>query len=99
MANVKITVVKKVKGEDLRLKYNIPGEEECPKFGLGDEFISKGSEMPEGFCDWAWGDIRKDVAVLAYGGNFPWIKEKGLKFVCCGTGLHPVVFKLKRIEK
>jgi len=34
---------------------------------------------------------------LAFGGDFPWFKEKGIAISCCSDGLRPVVFKLERI--
>jgi uncharacterized repeat protein (TIGR04076 family) len=54
--------------------------------------------MPEGFCNWAWRDVYKDVAVLAYGGNFyPWV-EKGTAITCCTDGIRPVSFIMERLE-
>jgi uncharacterized repeat protein (TIGR04076 family) len=63
----------------------------------GSVYISKDLEMPDGFCSWAWADIHRDVAHLALGGNFPWIKEPGKMVSCCTDGLRPVIFKLERI--
>jgi len=53
--------------------------------------------MPEGFCTSAWNDIYPSVRVLAFGGNAPWYKEKGVAVECCTDGLRPVIFKLERI--
>jgi len=53
--------------------------------------------MPPSFCSWAWADIQRDVAHLAIGGDFPWIKQRGIMITCCTDGLRPVVFKLERI--
>ena len=41
-------------------------------------------------------DIQRDVAHLAMGGDFPWMKEKGEMVSCCTDGLRPVIFKLER---
>ena len=71
---------------------------ECSRYKVGAEYISKALNMPEGFCAWAWADIQRDVAHLAMGGEFPWIKKKGSMVSCCTDGLRPVVFKLERIE-
>ncbi|MFP3952149.1 MAG: TIGR04076 family protein [Candidatus Bathyarchaeia archaeon] len=71
---------------------------ECGRVNIGDEFISKELNMPEEFCSWAWADIQRDVAHLALGGNFPWIKKEGSMVSCCTDGLRPVVFKLERVE-
>ena len=99
MVDVKITVVRMLTIKDLTERYSVPGTEQCSQFKLGDEFISKDFEKPEGFCDWAWVDIQRDVVVLASGGNYPWCNERGVQFSCCTSGLTPVVFKLERIEE
>jgi uncharacterized repeat protein (TIGR04076 family) len=96
--DVKITVMKKLTDKDLFEKYAVVLDPQCEKFNVGDEFISKGLRKPEGFCDWAWADIQRDIVHLALGGNYSWIQEKGAAIVCCTDGLRPVVFKLKRIE-
>jgi uncharacterized repeat protein (TIGR04076 family) len=98
MAKVKITVERMLRIDDLIEEFCTPGSEQCSKFKLGDEFVSKNYQKPSGFCDWAWADIHRDVVVLASGGNYPWVKKKGLQFSCCTAGLTPVVFKLERIE-
>jgi len=71
----------------------------CDRVNIGDEYISKSLNMPEGFCSWAWADIQRDVAHLAMDGNFPWIKKEGNMVSCCTDGLRPVVFKLERMEE
>jgi len=53
--------------------------------------------MPPDFCSWAWADIQRDVAHLALGGDFPWMKQRGTMITCCTDGLRPVVFRLERI--
>jgi len=55
--------------------------------------------MPKGFCSWAWADIQRDVTVLALGGDFPWVKEKGVTFSSCTDGFRPVIFKLERMKE
>ena len=97
-SDVKITVLKKVKtGEILKEDGASTVEAECPVAKEGIDYLSKGGKMPDGFCGWAWADIQRDVAVLAFGGNFPWIKQKGKMISCCTDGLRPVIFKLERI--
>jgi uncharacterized repeat protein (TIGR04076 family) len=66
-------------------------------FHDGQQFLSEGLKMPEGFCSWAWADIQRDVTVLAVGGNFPWVKEEGVMISCCTDGFRPVLFKLERV--
>ena len=63
MQKVKITVVKKVRHDDLIEKYENPLEHECD-VELNDVFIANGWQKPENFCDSAW-------EVLS-----PWLDEK-----------------------
>jgi len=99
MADVKITVVKKLSNKDLIDKLGKGVGPLCELFKVGDEFISKDLKMPEGFCSWAWADIQRDVAVLAFNGDFFWMKEPGVGLSCCTDGFRPVVFKLERVKK
>jgi uncharacterized repeat protein (TIGR04076 family) len=71
---------------------------ECERMKVGQVYVSRQLNMPEGFCGWAWADIQRDVAHLAMDGDFPWIKKKGSMVSCCTDGLRPVVFKLERVE-
>jgi len=100
MANVKITVVKKLSNTDLFGKnppLHFTGMGECDRVQLGQEFISEEGRFPEGFCAWAYADIQRDITHLRLGGDFPWFKEKGATLACCTDGARPVVFKLERM--
>lgn len=99
LSDVKITVLKRLALKDLIEVYkkSVEGPSECALFKDGQEFTSKKLQMPEGFCSWAWADIQRDVAILALGGNFDWVKEEGVGVSCCTDGFRPVVFKLERI--
>lgn len=100
ITNIKITVIKKfhprdVFGEDVKYPSgNIARE--CQNFNVGDEFIVENGSRPDNFCDWAWRDVYKDVAVLRFGGNFNHT-ESGVIFTCCTDGMKPVCFKMERI--
>lgn len=97
-SDVKITVAKKLPTHEVFKEYaDVEMQPTCNVIQDGKEYISKGMSMPEGFCSWAWSDIQRDVAHLAMGGDFPWIKKKGFMISCCTDGLRPVVFKLERI--
>ncbi len=100
MANVKITVVKKIHNKDM-FGDNPPAEftgvSPCDKVELGQEFISVEGSYPPGMCAWAFADIQRDIIHLRLGGDFPWIKEKGTVLSSCTDGCRPVVFKLERI--
>lgn len=94
---MKITVVKKLEtGEVFKEFAGGDMTPTCPRVEVGQEFISEGMQMPEGFCHWAWADIQRDVVHISLGGDFPWIKRKGAMISCCTDGLRPVVFKLER---
>jgi uncharacterized repeat protein (TIGR04076 family) len=96
---VKVTVLKKLKTGDVLKEYGASTvEAECPVVKEGVEYISTAGKVPDGFCAWAWADLQRDVSVLAFGGDFPWIKKKGTMISCCTDGLRPVVFKLERVE-
>lgn len=70
----------------------------CGLFKDGQEFVvDERGRMPEGFCSSAWQSIYCTVRILAFGGNLPWYREKGVAINCCTDGLRPVVFKLERV--
>ncbi|MBE6069578.1 MAG: TIGR04076 family protein [Clostridium lundense] len=97
--DVKITILKKLKVEDIHKDYakdNIPVI--CAKGQEGDEYISKNCEMPGKFCAGAWEGLKSKVALLASGGNSPYVKQDGTAIHSCNDGLHPVIYKLERIE-
>jgi len=102
--DVKITVLKRVDPEYI-FDGNVPisprGEKYtiCKAFDAKQEFISKNTQCPEGFCNYAWKDIYSDLRVLAQGGDHePWV-EKPKMISCCTDGIRPVSFTLERIEK
>ena len=97
-AAVKITVLKRLLHEDLLKQYADFIWEPCERLKEGQEFISHGINMPEGFCSWAWADIQKYVMTLARGGNFRGVRP-GMYITCCTDGSRPVVFKVERIEE
>lgn len=104
MARVKITVLKRLDPKDVfgeEVPINpMTGKHHgvCDRYTDDQEFIvEEDLAMPEGFCGWAWHDIYKDMSVLKFGGNFPWVKE-GEMVTCCTDGIRPVSFKMKRIE-
>ena len=66
-------------------------------FRDGQEFIVEDLGKPKGFCNTAWVSIFADLRLLAFGGNLPYYKEKGIAINACVDGLRPVIFKLERI--
>ena len=98
---VKITVLKRMSPGEVFKKLPVTPAStlgECDLYENGQEFIvSENGRMPEGFCGASWNAIYTSVRVLAFGGNMPWFKEKGVSVDCCTDGLRPVIFKLERI--
>ena len=101
MHEVKIAVLKRFHPKDVFEESPATPVESlgvCRGFEDGQEFISKGGVMPEGFpCTTAWVSLYPHVRVLSFGGNMPWFKEDGVAIICCPDGLRPVIFKLERI--
>ena len=100
MAKVKITVVKKLSNKDIfgdKPPLGFTNAPVCDRLQEGQEFIVDGSTFPEGFCCWAYADIQRDITHLRFGGDFPWMKEKGTVLSCCTDGVRPVIFKLERL--
>jgi len=105
MAKVRITVVKRAVHKDLSDRYvnkaRSPGMgEPCALWKDGQTFEVEGfPSKPAGFpCDWAWTDIQRDVAMLLFGSNPPWMVGPGMSLPCCSDGVRPVSFLVERIE-
>lgn len=102
MSKCKITVVKRTIHQDLADEYLSDSRENfgpCQAYEDGQEFILESFPLkPEGFCDWAWADIHRDVVAIMFDGSYPWIKQSGTTITCCTDGLRPVIFKVERIE-
>ena len=96
----RITVIKKAFHKDVIDQYlpEISDRAEiCPVFQEGQTFVVEGPfpSKPEGFCDWAWTDIHKTVALMMMGANL----TPGSEFSCCSDGLRPVTFRIERIPE
>jgi uncharacterized repeat protein (TIGR04076 family) len=103
---IKITVVKTIAPEDV-FRGDIPGyipEESrtaCTRHVVGDTFTSQTHECPDGFCNWAYADIQKDISDLHY--DSPpyyerWLKGHRVNYISCTNGLAPVIFKIERVH-
>jgi len=96
---VKITVLKRFSPSEVFSKSPVTPAapmEACELFKDRQEFIVEGLQMPKGFCTSAWVSIYGNIRLLAFGGNLPWFKDKGVAINCCIDGLRPVIFKLER---
>ena len=101
MARCEITVLKRTINQGL-VDAHLSDEREdlglCHVYEDGQEFVIEDFPLkPEGFCDWAWADIQRDVVTVMFGGGYPWIRQPGTAITCCTDGLRPVVFKVERI--
>ena len=105
MADCKITVLKRTLNQEYADEYCEKKVGLCERFNEGDEFITDHStNMPEGFCPYAWLDIHRLVMTLMHGGNFgssgwKWMNDDKTFIGCCTDGIRPVIFKIERIEE
>ncbi len=103
MDKIRITVLRTVVFDEFQ-HYCNDKIEKCPCFSEGQVFETT-YEKPEGFCDWAWQDIRPYTASFLTGGNFSegffdgWMKERNTMIACCTDGIRPVIFEIKRIKE
>jgi uncharacterized repeat protein (TIGR04076 family) len=97
----RITVLKRMQNQELVEEY-LEIEEElgaCDVLTEGQEFmVDQAFQMPEGFCPWAWADIRHDIMTVFAGGDLPWMKQRGTVITGCTDWFRPVIFKVERIE-
>lgn len=100
MKKVKITVMRKVRYDDLIEKYENPIEHACD-IEEGQVFICEGWKKPDRFCDSAWETLSPFVMALAHGGEDfyeGWMKNKKSAMLSCNDGFRPVSFYLEVIE-
>lgn len=101
LQKVKITVVRKVRHDDLIEKYENPLEHECD-VSEGDVFIANGWLKPDGFCDSAWESLSPFVLALANGAEDfydGWMKNKKSAMISCNDGFRPVSFLLETMDE
>ena len=97
MKNVKITVIRKARYDDLIEKYENPIEHACD-MEEGKVFCSVDAQKPENFCDSAWETLEPFVIELANGGgNFfdGWMKNEKSAMLSCNDGFRPVSFLIE----
>lgn len=105
MAQCKVTVIERSFRKEYVEKYV---EEErrktlglCEYFIEGQTFIVDAvSNMPQGFCPWAWNDMYKVIAAYYANGNFSmWTQGGDTIIACCTDGTRPVYFKIEKIKE
>jgi uncharacterized repeat protein (TIGR04076 family) len=90
-ATCRITVLKRSVERDLADRFRDGRVKQCDAFKDGQEFtVAQPWSPPEGFCPWAWADIRSYVMANFHGGDFPTV-------ACCTDGFRPVFFRVERL--
>ena len=100
MKTLKITVMRMTRYDDLMAQYENPIEHTCD-LKLGQTFIVKNAQKPEGLCDSAWETLLPFVKELAEGGgNFfdGWMKNPHSAMLSCNDGFRPVSFYVEVVE-
>ena len=100
MKKVRITVIRKVRHDDLIEKYENPLEHECD-VSEGEIYIADGWQKPEGFCESAWQSLSPFVMALSYGAEDfydGWMKNKKSAMISCNDGFRAVSFLVEVIE-
>ena len=105
MPRVRITVLKREYYEELLDEHLPPDAAErrvrrCSVFEDGQVFeTDRSCEKPDGFCDWAWRDIQRDVISVSFGVGHPWVFPRPMAITCCTDGKRPVVFKIEPLAE
>jgi uncharacterized repeat protein (TIGR04076 family) len=98
---VKITVIKRTVHQDLVDEYlaDASGFGPCERYHEGQEFVLESPfGVPEGFCPWAWADLRHDIMAIVTGSEQPWLKQPGMTIGSCSDWFRPVLYKVERLE-
>lgn len=101
MKNVKITVMRKARYDDLIEKFENPIEHACD-MEEGQVFIAHGWEKPDGLCTSAWESMSPFVLALSCGGEDiydGWMKNKRSAMISCNDGFRPVSFLIETIDE
>ena len=100
MKNCRITVMRKAFYPDLAARHENPLPDPCP-LEEGQVFVTRGWEMPEGFCASAWQDLYPYVFALAQGGGDffdGWMRDPYSAMISCNDGFRPVSFLIEALE-
>ena len=101
MKKVRISVLRKVRHDDLIARYENPLENACD-MEEGQVFIANGWARPDGFCLSAWETLSPFVMALAHGAeNFygGWMKNPKSALLSCNDGFRPVSFLLETLDE
>lgn len=100
MKDVRITVMRIIRHDDLISRFENPIEHACD-MRQGVVFVSHDASKPEGMCDAAWRVMLPYVRELAEGGgNFfdGWMKDPYSAMISCDDGFRPVSFLLETVS-
>lgn len=97
---VRITAVRQTVYPDLMAQYENPMEHACD-VTVGQVFISRDGQRPDGLCPEAWGSMERFVVALSDGGgNFfdGWMKNPHSAMISCNDGFRPMSFLIEAID-
>ena len=81
--------------------YENPIEDAC-LMKVGQVFVSRQAEKPEGMCDSAWETMKPFVKDLAEGGGHfydNWMKDPHSAMLSCNDGFRPVSFYIETLAE
>ena len=97
--DVRITAMRQTEYEDLKELYENQIEHTCD-VKVGQQWVSRHGERPEGMCPSAWESMQWFVRELAAGrGNFydGWMRTPNSAMISCNDGFRPVSFLIEKI--
>jgi uncharacterized repeat protein (TIGR04076 family) len=90
-ARLRATVLRVTLDEELDRELRGGSGGPCPVFQDGQQFVIDSPYLcPEGFCHWAWADIRTFIQAAYFGSDTPQV-------ACCTDGVRPVFFRIERM--
>ena len=101
MWDVKITVKRVARYDDLIAQYENPIEHACSVI-VGKSWISNGWEKPKDFCQSAWDSLSPFILALSHGGQNlydGWMKNSRSAMISCNDGFRPVSFYIEALDE
>ena len=101
MKKVRITALRRTEYPDLIAEYENPIAHHCD-ISVGQVFISRDGQCPEGLCPEAWESMRRFAVELARGGgNFfdGWMQNPHSALISCNDGFRPISFLLEAVDE
>jgi len=102
LSKCRVTVLRRSLDQELIVEFldsTYADMKPCESFSDGQEFlVEKLFRPPDGFCSWAWADIRHVIARVASGGEMPGMRRGGVEIAGCTDWFRPVLFKIERVE-